>query len=275
MVMAAPAVAAITWFAGMAVLALVRPIGDEGRRRVWRVVALGAVLVFGVSRWPEHGPGAAWGALLPALYVLAAYWTSGAFYVAPDEALERRLLDIDRRAFRALGLPPPEHPRPRWLAAVVEAAYLAVHPLLVLGAWTAWRTAGTAGVDYFWTVVFVAEATSYTALVWIQTRPPRALESSATAPAPGGLRRLNEAVLRHAGNQVNTLPSGHAAGAVAVALALASLAGAPALPFGLAALAVVVATVLGRYHFVVDTVAGTAVAVAAWACVTVLMRTAA
>jgi len=46
-------------------------------------------------------------------------------------------------------------------------------------------------------------------------------------------------------------------------------------PFGLAALAIAVATALGRYHFVVDTMAGTAVAVVAWACVTMLMRSAA
>jgi membrane-associated phospholipid phosphatase len=71
-------------------------------------------------------------------------------------------------------------------------------------------------------------------------------------------------VLRLGSNEVNTLPSGHAAGAVAVALALGSLDLVLAVPFMLLAAAILVATVVGRYHFVVDTVAGTVVALASW-----------
>ena len=63
---------------------------------------------------------------------------------------------------------------------------------------------------------------------------------------------------------MNTIPSGHAAGAVAVAITLGWLHSPLAPVFGLVALAICIATVVGRYHFVVDTVAGAAVAVTWW-----------
>ena len=63
---------------------------------------------------------------------------------------------------------------------------------------------------------------------------------------------------------MNTIPSGHAAGAVAVALALAWLHSPLAPLFGVVAVAICIATVVGRYHFLVDTVAGALVGIAAW-----------
>jgi membrane-associated phospholipid phosphatase len=81
------------------------------------------------------------------------------------------------------------------------------------------------------------------------------------------LRRLNLAVLSRGSIQVNTVPSGHAAGAVATALAVGSVMPvAGAVFLGLAAL-IVLATVLGRYHYVVDSVLGVLVALAAWSLV--------
>lgn len=71
-------------------------------------------------------------------------------------------------------------------------------------------------------------------------------------------------MLNHASNQVNTLPSDHAAGAVAVALALGSLDIAVATLFVVLALMIAVATVVGRYHYTNDSVAGVLVAVLAW-----------
>jgi membrane-associated phospholipid phosphatase len=63
---------------------------------------------------------------------------------------------------------------------------------------------------------------------------------------------------------VNTVPSGHAAGAFSVALALT-----PGLPvaggvFLVLAVAITVATVVGRYHYLADSVLGVLVALAVW-----------
>jgi hypothetical protein len=77
-------------------------------------------------------------------------------------------------------------------------------------------------------------------------------------------RRLNLLTLRLASIQVNTLPSAHAAGAVATALAVGTVAPAAALGFHLLAAGIVAGSVLGRYHFIVDSVLGIAAAVAAY-----------
>ena len=72
------------------------------------------------------------------------------------------------------------------------------------------------------------------------------------------------AVLDRVSVRVNTLPSGHAATAVAASLVVGELR-PDLLPVLVAvALAIALATVVGRYHFTVDTVLGLAVGVAGW-----------
>ena len=107
-------------------------------------------------------------------------------------------------------------------------------------------------------------------LPWLQTRPPRVVEgllpaSDAGTPADRApLRRLNLAILRTSSNQVNTLPSGHVAAALAVALMVLASAPAAGLAFLALAAAIALSTVVGRYHYTIDTFAGVAVALASW-----------
>lgn len=259
---------ALAWFTAAAVLGLLRALSTSQRRGIVLGAAVAVAFVLLVSRLPEHGIGSAFRNMLPALFVLGAYRLSGLFFVAPQEHIERWLLAVDRRLLGPLDLERRLVHGPRWMTGAIELAYVLVHPMLPLGAWAAWAAAGNAGVDAFWSTVFLAEAASYSALPWIQTRPPRALERWTDAlRSVSPWRRLNEFVLRHGSNQVNTLPSGHAAGAVSAALAVASLDAVFAVPFIVAAGAILVATVVGRYHFIVDTAAGAAVAVAAWCAV--------
>lgn len=258
----------LVWFIAAAVLGLCRPVSATQRRRILLGATVAVAFVLLVSRLPDHGVGGAFRNVLPALFVLGAYRLSGLFFVAPQEHLERWLLAVDRRVLGPLDLERRLVHGPRWLTGAIEIAYVLVHPMLPLGAWAAWSAAGNDGVDAFWSTVFLAEAASYSALPWIQTRPPRALEPWTEAlRSVSPWRRLNECVLRYGSNQVNTLPSGHAAGAVAAALAVTSLDVVLAAPFIVAAGAILVATVVGRYHFVVDTVTGALVAVAAWGAV--------
>jgi membrane-associated phospholipid phosphatase len=71
-------------------------------------------------------------------------------------------------------------------------------------------------------------------------------------------------VLRHGSIQVNTFPSGHAAGSVATALAVAAVSPAAGVIFGVIAAGIVIGSVVGRYHYAADSLAGVLVAVAAW-----------
>jgi membrane-associated phospholipid phosphatase len=81
---------------------------------------------------------------------------------------------------------------------------------------------------------------------------------------PSALRQFNASILDRGSIQANTIPSGHAAGAVATALAVADVMPLAGIVFLILATAIVAATVLGRYHYLIDSLLGIVVAVGAW-----------
>ena len=113
--------------------------------------------------------------------------------------------------------------------------------------------------------MLVASFGCYGILPWLHTRPPRSIEPAGPIDQRSlALRRLNMAVLDQAAVQVNTLPSGHTATALAAALVVGELLPG-LLPVLVAlALAIALATVIGRYHYAVDTILGLAVGIARW-----------
>ncbi len=174
-----------------------------------------------------------------------AYWTPAPLVVRPDERLEAWLSHIDE----ALGL---THRRGSAVDPF-ELAYLFVYPMVPAGL-LATTFAPHAVPDIFWRAVLAAVLPCYGLLPMLPTRPPRALErpDPSSAPPPG-LRRANVGFLAAFGNGWNTLPSGHAAGAVAVAVVVWR-SGSPLAPvFALLAAGIAIGTVRGRYHYVVDT----------------------
>ena len=153
----------------------------------------------------------------------------------------------------------------------LELAYLLVYAMVPLGVVALYMAGASNQLSRYWAVVLTACFTSYAMLPWLQTRPPRVIENllpasdAWTAPddrAP--LRRLNLAILRSSSNQVNTLPSGHVAAALAVALMVLASAPATGLAFLAVTIGIALSTVVGRYHYTVDTLAGVAVAFASW-----------
>jgi len=195
--------------------------------------------------------------LLPAACLLAGYWLSGLFFVAPMVHLEQWLLRIDERAgVSRVALP-------RLVRDYFELAYVLVYAVVPAGAITLAIGGHADAVPRYWSVVLLAEFISYGMLPWLQTRPPRAIEMAHDFPprAPA-LRRFNLAVLGRASIQANTLPSGHAAGAVAAALAVATMMPAVGAVFLAIAASIAIATVIGRYHYIVDSVLGVVVAIA-------------
>ena len=197
--------------------------------------------------------------MVPAGCLLAGYWLSGLFFVAPMEHVERRLLHIDERAGVS------RVAWPRLVHDYFELAYVLVYAVVPAGALTLAMGGHADAVPRFWSVVLLAEFLSYGMLPWVQTRSPRAIEVTAdrSRPAPP-LRQFNLAVLGRASIQANTLPSGHAAGAVATALAVATVMPTAGLAFFVLAVNIAIATVIGRYHYIVDSVLGVVVAVGAW-----------
>ena len=200
--------------------------------------------------------------LVPLAVLLGGYWLSGLFFVTANSRLEKWLVAIDDRLIRRPGILAAYESSPRIVHEVAEMAYLLVY--LVIPAGIAVLTLGgrADAVPRFWAVVLLAEFISYGMLPWLQTRPPRAVENDRH---PGStLRRFNGAILSRGSIQVNTLPSGHAAGAVATALAVGDAMPLAGAVFLLLAAAIVAATMVGRYHYLIDSFLGVVVAVAAW-----------
>ncbi len=218
-------------------------------RRAWRTVGLaagGLVVAVTAAKAGELG-----GETLRAWWMLAflplAYWMPAPLVDRPHERLEAWLLSVDRK----LGLGPVVPALP------LELSYLLVYPFVPAGL-LAVLDAGGMSADRFWLAVLVAVLPCYGLLPLVATRPPRALLRPVGTASHGGIRHLNVRFLAVFGNQWNTLPSGHAAGAVAVAV-LVWAAGSPFAPLAaVLALGICLATISGRYHYVVDTVLGVA-----------------
>ena len=203
---------------------------------------------------------------LPAVFLTIGYWLSGWYFVAPMprfetlfQAWDRRVLGRDSGAWLILSLP-------RAAVEVLELAYVGCFIFVPGGMLVLYVTGHAAAADRFWTLVLAGELGSFAFLPWIQTRPPRVLETGiAIERRPLLLRHVNRFMVKNTSIGYNTFPSGHVAGSFATAIAVSEVV--PALApwmFAIAA-AITAASVLGRYHYFVDAAAGAALTLAAWA----------
>jgi membrane-associated phospholipid phosphatase len=259
---------AVGYFTYLAAIAAVTPRFARART---------AAIAAGAAAWTLLPLAAAWRAdmadltraLLPVPVLLAGYWLSGCFFLEPMRRLERWLLRIDDIC---LGGPGAMRSTPEtniWLGTYFELAYFLVYAVVPAGAIALILTGHGATIERFWSAVMLAAFASYGVLPWVQTRPPRIVDDRAAAQRgrPIAVRRLNLWVLGRGSIQANTIPSGHAATATAVALTVGEAIPEARLILLVVAGSIVVATVVGRYHFVVDSAAGVLVGVSAWAVV--------
>jgi membrane-associated phospholipid phosphatase len=262
----------------------------------WQLVALGFVSYLALAAWTrrEFAPARrrllaaaalAWAAfavalaagragatlfpfvevLLPALVLLAGYWLSGLLFVRTDLRVERWLQTIDDVLLHRTGVLAWVQQAPRAVAEYFELSYLLVYAVVPAGAVTLALAGHFDQVPRFWATVLLAEFICYGMLPWIQTRPPRVLENAAAGRSQrDAIRSINLGIADRASIQANTIPSGHAAGAAAVALAVGSTMPAAGGVFLVLALSIAVATVIGRYHYAVDSILGVLVAAAVW-----------
>jgi len=251
-------VVAFVYFAALTAIAWLRPLPSERRRQITAIGVVMCAVVFVVG----HHTARVVRDWAPGVSILVGYYLSGRFFIKPSERFEDWLMAWDRRLLgdpttRFAGWPPS-------VLAYLEIVYVSCFLLLPAGA-AALVLAGHASLlDRYWTMVLVAELGSFGPLSLIQSRPPWLVERRAALP--------DRAVHRTASRMVetfticaNTFPSGHVAGSLAVAFALIGSLPAVGAVFLFLALSIAVACVVGRYHYVVDAVAGAALAIAVWA----------
>jgi membrane-associated phospholipid phosphatase len=248
---------AVVFFAHIALATWIRPLPRDRRLTAGLGSIAMAAVVVAVSRL-EGWTGRDW---TPVVYLLAGYYLSGRTFTAPMPRVEAWLIEWDRRVLGDTAAAFANWPRVT--IGLLDAAYIGCF-LLVPAGFAALVAAGRVDLaDRYWTLVMGAEMASFAALPYLQTRPPWVIERLAEAP-DGRSRRPSVMFMKHATTGANTLPSGHAAGSLAVALAvIMTLPVAGAILLALALL-IAVAAIVTRGHYVVDVVTGVALAFAIW-----------
>ena len=250
-----------------AVLARVRPLPDRRRATVALFVVVDTLLLWWLSRVTSPG-GIVVRDWMPAAQILFAYWLSGAFAGAPMPRAEGWLAKWDRLLFDDWRLGTLIAGAPRAVLEFLEAAYLSVYLVVPLGFAIVWFGAPDLDVRRYWTVVVAAEVICYAMLPWIRTRPPRVLGDHPVIDSRRvALRRINLRVLHRGSIQMNTVPSGHAAGSLATALMVMEYLPAAGAALMALAFAIMIGSIVGRYHYAMDSVLGALVAIAVWAVV--------
>jgi membrane-associated phospholipid phosphatase len=248
---------ACAYFAYLAVACWWPPLSIGRRLLVIAASAFCAAAVFLIARsdvmWARQSA--------PVLYILAGYFLSGRLFVSPSMTTEAWLAAWDRRilgdpAARFVGWPP-------MLVAGLELVYMGCFLLIPAGALLLAGAGHRMLVDRYWAMVIGAEFAAFAPLAFIQTRPPWALERKPALADPA-VHQLASQMVQHLTIRVNTFPSGHAAGSLAVALAVVGVLPWTGVLLFVVAAAICVGCVVGRYHYIVDVVAGLVVALLVW-----------
>jgi membrane-associated phospholipid phosphatase len=253
-------VVAFVYFAALTALAWLRPLPADRRRQITTIGVVMCAVVFTIG---HHAPHVVrdWA---PGVSIIVGYYLSGRFFVKPSEPFEDWLMAWDRRL---LGNPTTAFAGwPPLVLAYLEIVYVTCFLLVPAGAAVLVLSGHTALIDRYWTMVLAAELGSFGPLSLVQSRPPWLVEQKA-ALADRAVHRAASRMVEAFTIRANTFPSGHVAGSLAVAFALLGPLPAAGAVFLLLALSITVACVVGRYHYIVDAVAGAALAIAVWAAI--------
>ncbi len=261
---------AVSYFLYLIVTAIAIPALPRAHRA--RVISVAFFMIIFAASLATIG--AFWMQVLrlwvPLAYLVVGYWLPAQLVVGPNARFERILVAIDNVWFGPRGLATFREHAPRAVVGALELAYLACYPLVPLGFATLAMAGYTPAIsDRFWTAVLGAALPCYGLLPWLPTRPPRAIER-VVVDSGSPIRDMNVRVLRDVSVGWNTFPSGHAAASIATALAVGSYFPIAGIMFAIVATGICVGSVVGRYHYAADAVAGIVLAVAAFAFATTL-----
>ena len=220
------------------------------------IIGVGLAVVIAVLTISRSGAGTRWlRDWIAVIYVLVGYWLPALLVTATNQRFERTLLRWDHRWFGIREATAMGNDAPGAVIVMLELAYLFCYPMVPIGFACLYGAGLRDETDRFWTAVLLAVFACYGMLPWLPTRPPRAVAGEpARSSVP--MRRLNLRVLRVASIQLNTFPRGHAAAAAATALAVGVRLPSAGLVLGILALGIAIGSVVGRYHYAADALAG-------------------
>jgi membrane-associated phospholipid phosphatase len=256
----------MTPFEWLALVYFAACVAIAARARSHRGVLYGAAAAFLVivACFTLPWQARAW---MPHAYLVLGYWIPATFTPAPRaDRFEQWLCRADQRILgnRDWGI---ARSRAQHL---FELAYLLCYPMVPAAFTVVFLLGAPADIVKFWVAVLLAGYVCYGTLPWTVARPPRLLDA-ARGGMPAGtsspeallLARINAHVLGRVSHNLNTFPSGHVAVALAAALIVFPLSVGWGTAFLAVSVAIAVAAVSGRYHYLIDVLAGVAVSAVA------------
>jgi len=252
---------AFTYFGALIVLSWARPLTLARRARI---SAIAATMCAAILALPWSGNAIRAAASFP--LILIGYYASGLFFVAPTRRFESWLIAWDRRL---LGDPTTRFVHwPGAILAFLDIIYMGCFLLVPAGLAAVALAGEWRLLDRYWTMVMGAEFGAFLPLTIVQARPPWAIEhepalrdrdgvpNAAAALGWPAIHRLAARFVREVTIRANTFPSGHAAGSLAVALAVIGALPVAGFIFLFLALSICLACIVGRYHYVLDVLSG-------------------
>jgi membrane-associated phospholipid phosphatase len=253
----------------LVVVGWLRRISPKQQRQITGLALLGTALIATTLSLSKHFPASAKavGDWLPCLLLLIVYWQAGRFFGTPNEKLQAWLVEFDRRRLGRFLEYWAHKWNTTWIGTYFELAYLFCYALIPIGVGVLYWAKQRSAIDVYWATVLPASYLCYVIVPFAQTLPPRLLHCSENAPdTKQKIRSLNLFILRHASIHLNTFPSAHVASTVGASLVLMRFVPAVGVVFMLVALSIAAGAVVGRYHFALDVILGTMLAVCIAAC---------
>ncbi len=199
---------------------------------------------------------------MPAPLLMIVYWQAGLFIGQPDEKFQRKLNGYDQKIFALLLRSRTFHWGYHWIAAYFEFAYLFCYPMVPLGMGVLYLSHLRIHADQYWTILLPSTYLCYVLIPFVQTLPPRMLDSGRLLPLRSShLRNFNLWILRHWSIQLNTFPSAHVASTMAASLVLLDVEPACGMVFLIVSISIAAGAVLGRYHYAADVVLAAVLAI--------------
>jgi len=247
----------LAYFIYLAAAAAIVPLPFARRARVWISAAavIAADAVVAQSADPMLHTARDW---LPAFVILLAYFVTGAFYTSPSPRVEAWLARWDDRLIGRTRFDTVPHAVAFSLDLVYDGCFLMIPAGFAVYLWS-----GGGSPDRFWTMVSTAEFVSFGTLPWLQARPPWAIESRRGIDRTA-VRRFSLFWVDRTSIHANTFPSGHASASLAVAFALMAVAPAAGAVFTVLALSIAAGSIVGRFHYAIDAIAGLLLAIVIW-----------
>ncbi len=257
------------YFCYTALVAALRPLPWRPRLEVW--IADAAVLGIlwllarpAAMRRPALAVLRDW---FPLVLILLAYRQMG-WMALPHENrhFENLWIGLDRFLLYKIGLKSGIELFAPVAPNLLELSYLLVYVMPVAATAVFYACGARIRLEAAYRIILLATLGSYALYPFFPSEPPRSVFPGQDLPLTGALRAFNLRILGAYGIHMSVFPSGHAAAAFSCAFAVRRLL--PERPlagrvFLLLAVLIAVATVYGRYHFAIDTVAGLAMALVA------------